>query len=96
MRTHTGVKKYQCLTCGKSFAYLNVLKNHELIHAGVKNYACHLCDAKFVQPYNLKVKDIALQVISFSVRFASKFRLGADGPPATTLIMVVADGHLNG
>ena len=45
--THTGVKQFNCGTCGKSFIKSSALKVHESSHPGVRPYACNSCGKCF-------------------------------------------------
>ena len=52
--THTGVKKYKCITCQKIFSQSRNLKIHELTHNGVKKYKCITCQKTFTKAGTLK------------------------------------------
>ena len=52
-RTHTGVKPFTCIACGKSFAHSGSLKVHERKHTGVKPFTCVTCGKSFAQKSTL-------------------------------------------
>ena len=47
-------KSHTCSRCGKSFAFSNCLKRHQLIHTGVKPFSCSDCGKSFRQSGNLR------------------------------------------
>merc|ERR1739838_1139039 len=53
MRTHSGVKPYQCSICDKAFSLSSTLYHHMVTHGGVKPYQCSICDNVFSQKSNL-------------------------------------------
>ena len=50
----TGVKRFACSTCGKSFARGEHLREHERIHSGVKPFTCTLCGKSFSRAGHLR------------------------------------------
>ena len=50
----TGVKRFGCSTCGKSFARAGHLREHERIHSGVKPFTCTMCGKSFSRAGNLR------------------------------------------
>ena len=54
MKTHTGVKPYECDICSKSFTELRSLKEHKLIHDPSHRFQCQHCQKSFVQKNHLK------------------------------------------
>ena len=53
LRTHSGVKLYQCSQCDKDFAQKNHLTTHMRTHSGEMPYKCRQCDKVFVQKSDL-------------------------------------------
>ena len=45
--THSDVKNFECLECGKKFQRKSNLNTHMLIHTDVKNFECFECGKKF-------------------------------------------------
>jgi len=41
--------KYDCVTCGKSFVRLSILKDHKLTHDGLKPHECSRCGKAFTR-----------------------------------------------
>ena len=50
----TGVKRFACSTCGKSFARAGHLREHERIHSGVKPFTSTICGKSFSRAGNLR------------------------------------------
>ena len=50
----TGVKRFACSTCGKSFARAGHLREHERIHSGVKPFPCTICGKSFSRAGHLR------------------------------------------
>ena len=47
---------YKCVSCSKSFAHANILKNHiHRVHEGHKDYKCEICEKSFSQAGHLKI-----------------------------------------
>ena len=53
MLTHTGVKNFDCLECGKKFIHKGNLNTHMLTHTGVRNFDCLECGKKFTRKGDL-------------------------------------------
>ncbi|KAJ8682228.1 hypothetical protein QAD02_018020 [Eretmocerus hayati] len=51
--SHTGVRRFTCMECGKSFITRWCLKRHSKTHTGVKPFSCELCGVKFCERGNL-------------------------------------------
>ncbi|XP_078471760.1 uncharacterized protein LOC144733614 isoform X2 [Lampetra planeri] len=54
-RIHAGEKPYGCAMCGKRFALLKVLVQHERTHTGEKPYKCATCGKSFAQSSTLGI-----------------------------------------
>ena len=50
----TGVKRFACSTCRKSFARAGHLREHERIHSGVKPFPCTICGKSFSRAGKLR------------------------------------------
>lgn len=50
MRTHSGVKPYKCVDCGKGFSHPHSLKVHSRAHTGHRPYKCDRCSLTFADP----------------------------------------------
>lgn len=44
---HSGIKKYQCDICHKTFLEGHILSTHRLCHSRDKNFICDLCSKMF-------------------------------------------------
>ncbi|CAG0881774.1 unnamed protein product [Cyprideis torosa] len=53
-QSHSGVRPYQCKSCGLSFSSNSALKNHQISHTGVKDYMCNICKNSFARKSYLK------------------------------------------
>ena len=55
MLTHTGVKRYVCLYCSRTFTERASMVNHKKLHLGrgACNYVCDICGKKFPQRFAL-------------------------------------------
>ena len=56
-KTHTGLRRFICSTCGKKFPQANRLRVHKRRHAGVKPFSCTTCEKTFVTSWDLKVHE---------------------------------------
>ena len=53
IRDRSGIKKYQCDVCSKSFTQSGSLSQHKIIHSGSKKYQCDVCSKSFTWSGNL-------------------------------------------
>lgn len=51
---HSGVKNFECETCGKKFGHKTHLKNHMMMHLDIRTAKCEVCFKMFRNAYNLK------------------------------------------
>lgn len=53
-RVHSGMRRFRCDGCGKSFLDSSDLKKHKRIHTGERPFECQHCAKTFTQAGNLK------------------------------------------
>ncbi|OUC44231.1 zinc finger, C2H2 type [Trichinella nativa] len=49
--------KHVCSYCGKSYAFLSLLRSHERKHTGEKPFRCAFCDKCFAQRSGLAIHE---------------------------------------
>lgn len=54
LRTHSGVKSFQCKFCDTSFSQASILNRHLHTHSGKRPYKCKFCNLSFTENERLK------------------------------------------
>lgn len=74
---HTGLKPYQCVTCGKKFPDKLQLHNHSKIHTDIFKFTCGFCPKKFRTRNKLQVStktiDLSFHLSVQKLKFVSLF-----------------------
>jgi uncharacterized Zn-finger protein len=55
MRSHNGIKPYQCRYCPSNFSVNTTRQRHELSHSGAQPFSCDLCEKKFTRKESMQV-----------------------------------------
>ncbi|XP_038125915.1 gastrula zinc finger protein XlCGF57.1-like [Cyprinodon tularosa] len=81
IRTHTGQKIYECLSCGKKSPKKSRIDGNIRIHTGEKPFSCAICDKNFTEKTSLTTQirsdtgEKPFECLYCGKRFTSKYNL---------------------